>query len=401
MIRKSLVIAIAIFSTNFALALDCGTTTLTHEKLYCSSPNLQVLGTRLTEAFSKALSQTNNAQQLRQEHTDWLTKELRTCTTEQCMEQAYKKRTAELSTIKTADTTDRRSMAAQSNPAAVGIRDGGRPPQYSARDSGPVSAPAPMPAPTAQNNNAQEESRAPVVQSPSVTPTGNQANDIQNNAPTTESAQAPKEVVEQPIKNKQEEVGNAEPSFTAKLGAFWDELWVYLQIAYGLVAGYLIFNFFNKRAKAVVPEGSGNRTIRNGNLQNLCLAAGVFILAYLATFGIWFFVICMPISAALALIYSIDETGIAFCKARNTLEIPVGFKRIEIPVSDVKGTSGDMTTQHKVSKDHVTGKYKGETTIRFNLTIKCVDDNYYNVEFHSRQQYEMARDMIAEVAGLS
>jgi uncharacterized protein len=376
MIRKSLLIAIAIFSTNFALALDCGTTTLTHEKLYCSSPNLQVLGTRLTEAFSKALSQTNNAQQLRQEHTDWLNKELRTCTTEQCMEQAYKKRTAELSTIKTADTSDRRSMAAQSNPATLGVRDGGRPPQYSARDNGSVSAPAPT-APTA----------APAAQS--------------NNAPTTESVQAPKEVVEQPIKNKQEEVGNVEPSSTAKLGAFWDELWVYLQIAYGLVAGYLIFNFFNKRAKAVVPEGNGNRTIRNGNLQNLCLAAGVFILAYLATYGVWFFFICMPISVALALIYSIDETGIAFCKTRNTLEIPVGFKRIEIPVSDVKGTSGDMTTQHKVSKDHVTGKYKGETTIRFNLTIKCVDDNYYNVEFHSRQQYEMARDMIAEVAGLS
>lgn len=401
MIRKSLVIAIAIFSTNFALALDCGTTTLTHEKLYCSSPNLQVLGTRLTEAFSKALSQTNNAQQLRQEHTEWLTKELRTCTTEQCMEQAYKKRTAELSTIKTADTSDRRNSIAPNNTAQLGGRDGGRNTQNSTRDNSQVSAQVPIVAPVVQSNNAQEESRPPVTPSAPLVPTENQTSDTQNTTTPAVSVQAPKEEAAQPINNKQDQVENVEPSIVSKLGEFWDELWVYLQIAYGLVAGYFIFNFFNKRAKAVVPEANGNRTIRKGNLQNYALVGAVFVMAYAATFGIWFFIVCMTISVFCAVTYAVDETGIAFCKERNTLEIPVGFKRIEIPVSDVKGTSGDMTTQHKVSKDHVTGKYKGETTIRFNLTIKCVDDNYYNVEFHSRQQYEMARDMIAEVAGLS
>ena len=401
MIRKSLVIAIAVFSTNVAVALDCGTTTLTHEKIYCSSPNLQVLGTRLTEAFSKALKETNNAQLLRQEQTDWLNRDLRTCTSEQCMEQAYKKRTAELATIKAADTSDRRNSITPNNTAQLGGRDGGRNTQNTTRDNAPVSTQAPIVAPVVQSNTVQEEIRPPVTQSAPVVPTGNQTNDTQNTTTPAVSIQAPKEEVAQPITNKQEEVGNAEPSFTSKLGAFWDELWFYLQFVYGVVVGYLIFNYFNKMAKAVVPEGNGNRIVRNGNFETLSCQIMVFVMAYFATYGIWQFVIFMVLSVGCAIYYATEETGIAFCNERKTIEIPSGFSRIEIPVNEIKGTSGDLTTTHEVKKDAVTGKYKGETTMVWTLTIKVINDSSYDMKFKNRQTYELARDLIAEVSGLS
>lgn len=180
-----------------------------------------------------------------------------------------------------------------------------------------------------------------------------------------------------------------------------DEIWTYLQFVYGAVVGYLIFNYFDKKAKAVVPEENGNRIVRNGNFETLSAQIMVFVMAYFATYGIWQFIIFMALSVGCALYYAVEQTGIAFCNERKTIEIPSGFSRIEIPVEEIKGTSGDLTTTHEVKKDHITGKYKGETTMVWTLTIKVNNDSSYDMKFKNRQTYELARDLIAEVVGLS
>jgi len=365
-------------------ALDCGTTTLTHEKIYCSSQNLQVLASKMMDAYSVASRGGINARQLQEEQQTWLTNELRVCITEQCMEQAYTKRIAQLQSQKPSATSARLEVPAVGNSAQVGTRNG----EILSRNNEQVGVQQQQD----QSHQTTQNSEPPTVSNDSAT--------VQVTTASMANVDQPKDAKAQTTSQEQTELTTEGDSLSGKLMALWSEAWFYLQFVYALVMGFLVIKYFDNKAKAVVVAGNGNRIVRNGSIETLGYAFLVFVMAYASTYGLWMFLICTPIAVFFAWDYAVEDTGLAFCKERNTLEIPVGFKRLEIPVSDIKGTSGDLTVTHQVKKDPV-GNYQKQSTFVWTLTIKMVGDYSHDIKFRSRQTYELARDLVAEIAGLS
>ena len=83
-------------SHSFAASFDCSKASQTSEKIICGSPTLSTLDSQMASVYSKARSESSNPDALKQDQISWI-KQVRACSNEQCIEQLYKQRIADLS----------------------------------------------------------------------------------------------------------------------------------------------------------------------------------------------------------------------------------------------------------------------------------------------------------------
>jgi len=146
-------VGLLISSNLYAVSFDCSKASNPSEKMVCGSPLLSTLDDQMFALYSKAKAINPNPESLKKDQMVWI-KQMRTCGNEQCMEQLYKQRIAELSpanltpTPQTIKTIDPAPVASNTPPLnQVASQEVKSPePQESVAKTEPIAVESPKPA---------------------------------------------------------------------------------------------------------------------------------------------------------------------------------------------------------------------------------------------------------------